>query len=214
MAETSARQWSVTAADGVAPTSRKRHGRGTLHQYLIALTAVIALVTMTAVSSGNGVAQAAAAPALNQAAMCEDTEREPQEKPESPTIGDPVRDGKFEFTVTKVVPGVEEIGGDYGDKAQGQFILVCINVENIGDESQLFDGSAQKLFDAEDREFSADTAAAIYLEESESFLNEINPGNKVEGIVVFDVPKNVEPVKIELHDSVFSGGVTVNLARS
>ncbi len=44
------------------------------------------------------------------------------------------------------------------------------------------------------------------------FLNEINPGNQVNGIIVFDVPKDVQPTRIELHDSLFSGGVTVPLA--
>jgi hypothetical protein len=31
------------------------------------------------------------------------------------------------------------------------------------------------------------------------------------GIVVFDVPKNAKPTKLELHDSAFSGGVDVIL---
>ncbi|MGW7052000.1 DUF4352 domain-containing protein [Streptomyces sp. NPDC054887] len=187
--------------------------RAGLPAFLTALVAIIALVTMTALTSTGGEAGAATAQVPAQTTQCENTEKPPADKGDEPGIGDPVRDGKFEFTVDKVVPGVDEIGDEIGDKPQGQFILVCMTVENIGDEAQLFDGSAQKLFDAKDREFSADTGAALYLEESESFLNEINPGNKVEGIVVFDVPKNVEPVKIELHDSMFSGGVTVNLER-
>ncbi|MPY81264.1 MAG: DUF4352 domain-containing protein [Actinophytocola sp.] len=39
----------------------------------------------------------------------------------------------------------------------------------------------------------------------------VNPGNSVKGIVVFDIPKNVEPVELVLTDSMFSGGVTVSL---
>jgi hypothetical protein len=124
----------------------------------------------------------------------------------------PVRDGKFEFTVTKIEPGPARIGTDYlGETAQGKFILVHITVKNIGNEAQLFMGDNQKLYDAQGREFSADTAAAIYLDQSQSFLNEINPGNAVNGIVVFDIPADVTPAKIVLHDSAFSGGVTVSL---
>jgi len=127
-------------------------------------------------------------------------------------IGVPVRDGKFEFTVTKVEVGPARIGNQYlGKDAQGQFILVHLTIGNIGDVAQIFSDSGQKLFDAQGREFSADTAAAIYLDDSQSFLNEINPGNQVNGIVVFDVPKDVQPTSIELHDSIFSGGVTVSL---
>jgi len=82
-------------------------------------------------------------------------------------------------------------------------------VKNIGDEAQLFDGSSQNLLDTKGRTHSADSEAAIYLDESNSFLNEINPGNKVDGVVVFDIPKDATPATLELHDSMFSGGVQV-----
>lgn len=134
------------------------------------------------------------------------------QKAQAAGIGTPVRDGKFEFIVTKVDPGVAKVGNELiGKTAQGQFILVHVTVKNIGDVAQHFDGSNQKLIDAQGRQFSADGAAAFYLDESDSFLNQVNPGNSVNGIVVFDAPKDVQPTKIELHDSPFSGGVTVTL---
>ncbi|MDO8147526.1 DUF4352 domain-containing protein [Isoptericola sp. b515] len=127
-------------------------------------------------------------------------------------IGDPVRDGKFEFTVTELERGVEKIGNEYlNTEAQGKFVLVHMSVENIGDEAQYFDGSSQKLVDTEGRTHSADSEAAIYLDDSNSFLNEINPGNTVDGIVVFDMPKDAKPATLELHDSAFSGGVEVSV---
>lgn len=43
------------------------------------------------------------------------------------------------------------------------------------------------------------------------FLEEINPGNTVKGTLVFDMPKGTEPASIELHDSPFSDGITVQL---
>ena len=49
------------------------------------------------------------------------------------------------------------------------------------------------------------------LKDSNAFLNNINPGNLVKGILLFDVPKTFKLKAIELHDSVFSGGVTVAL---
>lgn len=127
-------------------------------------------------------------------------------------LGTPVRDGKFEFTVTKVEVGPARIGSDVlGQTAQGQFILLHVTVGNIGDVAQLFSDSSQKLYDAQGRQFSSDTTAAIYLDDSQSFLKEINPGNQVNGIVVFDVPKDAKAVRVELHDSPFSGGVSVTL---
>ncbi|MGY0002503.1 DUF4352 domain-containing protein [Micromonospora sp. I033] len=128
-------------------------------------------------------------------------------------IGQPARDGKFEFTVKSSKCGVAKIGTDLiGAKAQGQFCLVTLNVRNIGKESQMFDGSSQKAYAANGTEYSADGGAAIYANKNaETFLNDINPGNQVTGVVVFDIPKKVKLAKLELHDSPFSGGVTVSL---
>ncbi|MET8252149.1 DUF4352 domain-containing protein [Micromonospora sp. NPDC005197] len=128
-------------------------------------------------------------------------------------VGEAARDGKFEFTVKSSKCGVAKIGTDLiGAKAQGQFCLVTLNVKNIGKEAQMFDGSSQKAYAADGTEYSADTGAAIYANKNaETFLNDINPGNQVNGVVVFDIPKNVKLAKLELHDSMFSGGVDVAL---
>lgn len=103
------------------------------------------------------------------------------------------------------------VGGAYGQNAQGQFFLAHMTVKNIGDRAQTFDGADQKLVDRNGSKYSADTAAALHLDGSESFLQQINPGNVVDGIVVFDVPKAADPVCIELHDSLFSRGTAVDL---
>ncbi|WP_319463789.1 DUF4352 domain-containing protein [Micromonospora sp. RTP1Z1] len=129
-------------------------------------------------------------------------------------IGQPARDGKFEFTVKSSKCGVAKVGTSMlGDKAQGQFCLITINVKNIGKEPQTLDGSSQKAYTANGTEYSSDTEAGLYANKEQStFFEEINPGNQVTGVFVFDIPKNVKLTKLELHDSAFSGGVTVSLA--
>lgn len=129
-------------------------------------------------------------------------------------IGQPARDGKFEFTVKSAKCGVAKIGTDMlGQKAQGQFCLITVNIKNIGKEAQMFSDSSQKAYSADGTEYSADTGAAIYANKNaETFLNEINPGNQVSGVLVFDIPAKVKLAKLELHDSPFSGGVTVALS--
>ncbi|GAB4106554.1 hypothetical protein GCM10028790_55730 [Micromonospora taraxaci] len=137
-----------------------------------------------------------------------------EEKPATAKIGQPARDGKFEFTVKSSKCGVAKVGSEpLGQKAQGQFCLVTVNVKNIGKEAQMFDGSSQKAYAADGTEYSADSGAAIYANKNaETFLNDVNPGNQVTGVVVFDIPKNVKLTKLELHDSMFSGGVDVALS--
>jgi hypothetical protein len=131
-----------------------------------------------------------------------------------PGIGDAVRDGKFEFVVTKVDCSKSKVGSEYlNKKAQGKFCMVSVSVKNIGQEAQLFDGSSQKAMDAKGTEYSNDGAAEMYSnEDTATFLNEINPGNSSKGRLVFDVPKSTKLTALELHDSPFSGGVRVGLS--
>ncbi|MBN6053226.1 DUF4352 domain-containing protein [Nonomuraea sp. RK-328] len=126
-------------------------------------------------------------------------------------LGAEVRDGKFAFTVTKV-DRQARLGSDLiGTDAQGVFLLVHITVKNIGDEAQAFTSVEQKLH-AAGKEYEADAGAAIYLKDSKSLYEKINPGNSVQGVIVFDVPKDLKPDTLELHDSMFSAGVKVSLA--
>jgi hypothetical protein len=138
----------------------------------------------------------------------------PPAKPAAPepAIGAPFRDGKFEFTVTSLKHAASAGNDTFGKKAQGVFVLVNVKVKNTGDEAQTFDSSPQKLHDAAGRQYDADGAAAMYLGgDAKSFLEQINPGNAVTGVVIFDVPKGTKLNELELHDSIFSGGVTVPL---
>jgi len=129
-------------------------------------------------------------------------------------LNETAKDGKFEFVVKKVECGKTSIGtNQYLTKnAQGQFCLMTVSVKNIGDKAQGFFGSNQKLLNAQNQEYAADDAAGVYVDQNYSTLfSNINPGNSVEGVVVFDIPKDQTPVTAQLHDSAFSSGVKVNL---
>ena len=204
------------------PVAAPRRSWFARHKVLTTLGAVVALVVVVGALGGGGDDSPTAAPAPAGTAegdtaavpAAEEPAAEPAEEPGPQTagIGTPVRDGKFEFTVTSIEGGVAHVGDDmFGKDAQGQFTLVHMSVTNIGDEAQHFDGSSQKLVDAQGRTHSADGSAAIYLGDAESFLNQINPGNSVQGTVVFDIPADATPASLELHDSMFSGGVTVSV---
>lgn len=127
-------------------------------------------------------------------------------------IGTAVRDGKFEFTINGVECGAKKLGSEYfNEKAQGQFCVMDVTVKNIGDEAQLFSGSDQLVFNANGQKYSNNSSAEMAIDDNDTFLNEINPGNTVDGKVVFDIPVDQELVKAELHDSSLSNGVKVNL---
>lgn len=133
---------------------------------------------------------------------------------ETAKIGQPANDGKFEFTIKSVECGKTSVGSNqYLTKtAQGQYCLLSVTVKNIGDQAQSLVSSNQYLLNASGQKYSADDMATIYnAPNGTSWYNDINPGNSVEGAIVFDLPKDQTPATAELHDSAFSGGVKVTL---
>jgi hypothetical protein len=130
-------------------------------------------------------------------------------------IGEEADDGKFAFTVTSVKcgePTVTDSSGYLTKTAQGQYCLLTLSVKNIGDKQQLFSESDQKLLNATSQQYSPDSTATLYnSSNSDVFLSEINPGNTVSGVLVYDIPVGQTPVTAELHDSSLSGGVKVSL---
>jgi Domain of unknown function (DUF4352) len=98
------------------------------------------------------------------------------------------------------------------DQVRGEEESGCCggSASHISTKPQTFFGSNQKLFVGK-RQYDADDAASVYLPGSKSLMEPINPGNAVAGTILFDVPAGAKPTKIELHDSVFSGGVNVAL---
>lgn len=131
-------------------------------------------------------------------------------------LGSKVRDGKFQFVVTRVtrVKNVGDTAQGLGDTAQGEYTVLHVTVTNIGNQAQTLDDSAQYVYDGKNRQFSASSSADIDGNGGNGggvFLNQINPGDSVHGKFYFDLPKGDTAVTAQLHDPTFSGGVTVNL---
>lgn len=181
------------------------------HKVLAVVGAVFLLIIIVAIAGGGkDTASNTKQVTSNQASS---TNKE-DSKAQIPKKGEVAADGKFEFTITSVECGKPTVGLDqYSTKtAQGQYCLVNTTVKNIGKEAQMFDSTSQYLLDASDAKYSADSMASFYANpQGSTFLNNINPGNSVTGILVFDLPKDKSPVIAELHDSSLSGGVKINI---
>lgn len=130
------------------------------------------------------------------------------------SIGQPVIDGKFEFVVRSVQCGVEQVGHDsLVERAQGQFCLLTLSVKNVGTEPQTLFDRDQKGLGTNGSEYGANSAAGISANDIDRqvWATQINPGNEMTGIVVYDLPDGVELAQVELHDTTTSSGVTVDL---
>lgn len=215
-------QWQPTNPPAPPVTKQNWFMRHKILSGVLAIIVVGAL--MNAVSGDGDTATTASADPTTASSPAAAPDSTPAAKPaaakpaakpapkKAPGVGAKVRDGKFEFVVTKVEDGGTQIGdANFGEKAQGQFTLVRLSITNIGDKPQTMFTDVQTVLDAKGRKFTPNSMAGIHIPDNDVWISEINPGNTVQGTLVFDMPKDSTPASIELHDSMFSGGATVSL---
>jgi hypothetical protein len=137
----------------------------------------------------------------------------PSPKNTGPAFGDAIRDGQFEFTVTKVDCSRTTVGLEHIKRtAEGRFCIISLTVRNIGDDSKYFVGQAQTAYDRSGTAYETDELAGLYANRGvEAFVQKLGPGDKTTGKLVFDVPKKTDLTALELHDSPLSGGVRAPL---
>lgn len=182
-----------------------------------ALTVIGIVILLAIVGSAMGGGKKTNNTTDNNSSKTETTTSESEKtenKPATPKIGEAARDGKFEFTVKSIECGKPSVGTNefMTKQAQGQFCLLNVTVKNIGNEPQSLFSANQKLLNAQGQQFAADDTATLYAApQGSSWYSNINPGNSVEGAIVFDLPKDQTPTTAELHDSAYSGGVKVSL---
>jgi hypothetical protein len=131
----------------------------------------------------------------------------------SPGIGDAVRDGEFEFVVSRVDCSHKTIGVEHLRlTAKGKYCMISLTVRNIADGPRYFLGHAQEAFTADGTGYREDEIAGIYAnQDTHTFLRRLAPGRQVTGELVFDIPAAAELTTVELHDSLLSGGIKVTL---
>lgn len=205
----------LSGAGTPAPTPKKKNWF-LRHKLLTALGAILLLIVLGSALGGGKHGEQQAAPAVSSNA--ENTNGQqgqnspPAEAKPAAGIGSTVTSGDFAITVTSVEPGQAMVGNSaLGKSAQGEFVFVHVKVTNNGKKADTFTSSLQKLVDGQGREFEADGAAAIYLGDNGVLLKEINPGNSVEGVLVYDLPKGTTPEKAVFQAGYIAKKVEVSL---
>jgi hypothetical protein len=121
---------------------------------------------------------------------------------ESFTVGDGDQSVQYQATDAFTQNAVGSSG--IGTEADGIFLVVILEMENVGDESFDITDRHLRAVDGEDREFEADFEASAYADsdsriEAEGITSEqLNPGLSVTRAVIFDVnPGEEYRLKIE-----------------
>lgn len=106
------------------------------------------------------------------------------------SVGDRVVSGDIAYTITDVQT-TPTLSNDYSStSADGVFLIVDMDIENIGKETITMSSNYVKLFDTQERVFESDSDAWMYIDnENNLLLKQLQPGLKTWGRTIFDVPK-------------------------
>lgn len=138
-----------------------------------------------------------------------ETAAEPTTEAPPPFAASEATDGNMAFIVHGIEVGsiVESAEYPLEKTAAGEYIVVHMTVTNIGDAPATFLGTFQKL-NAGGTVYSIDDEATFY---TGGALAELDPGDRADVAVTFDVPQGTTPDSIELRADPLSPGTEVPL---
>jgi hypothetical protein len=187
------------------PPQRKLGCAGWFGIGAAALMALIVITSLTGknASTGNGSSQASSGNSGSDTAQV--------------ASGSQIaRDGDFAFQVKGIACGQAEAQAVYNDPditgtmpPDTKECIVELRVTDDKDVAQTFYDSNQYAYDPRGQQFTADDNG-IYLTGDKN-ATQLNPGVSMTALVPFNIPSGDSITQLQLHDSEFSGGVTVNL---
>lgn len=124
--------------------------------------------------------------------------KEKDNKAVEANIGDTLKVGDVEFKVSEISKATN-VGGEYGETSKGEYLIVKVSVVNKGSEALTVDSSFFNI-SADGKQYNADDSATMYAnDELDFFYTEINPDLSLDGVVVFDLPKDVHSKDLTLN---------------
>ena len=133
--------------------------------------------------------------------------------PPPPGLGQPVRDGQFEFVVLSVSCGQTHLDNGWllHVTAKGQYCVAAMTVRNIGTQAQRFADGWQQGIGPRGQHYDADTGAGVVANgNGYAIFNVVNPGITLSVKVVYDIPVGATISALILHDAPLSWGVIVH----
>ncbi|WP_182906368.1 DUF4190 domain-containing protein [Microbispora sp. H13382] len=94
-------------------------------------------------------------------------------------------------------------------RAQGVFVVVKVQVKNIGENPATFDGMDSGLLDTDGRRYNVQDMVTIG--QNADLYEEINPGQRTTRTLVFDIPAKATPQTIGMSGAQGSDGVFLSV---
>ncbi len=174
--------------------------------WAITLFVIIGFIILVNLFGGDN-PSSSGTPAATQPASNKNVEAAPEK---GYSIGDSIPVGDLTWKITGVST-TSEIGQDLagtfmGEKADGLFVVLDVEVENTANTAQYLTDSYIKLVDSQNREFSPNSVAAVYLQPAGSALifEQLNPGITKKGKIVYEVPADIKTFDVKITSGLFS----------
>jgi hypothetical protein len=165
----------------------------------------------TQASSGPSSTAKSAAPTTSSGNGWGSSTETPSESPRAPSGSGPqASDGGLTFAITGVETAstVQYQDAPVEKKAQGEFLIVHMNVLNSSAAQGTFLATLQKL-KAGGTTYSIDDEATAYLNGTWA---DLNPSDSADLAIAFDVPPGTSGESLEVHGAPMSAGVDVPLS--
>ncbi len=130
-------------------------------------------------------------------------------------LGTPALDNGLEFTVSRVECGATTVGDVVLDTAlEQQFCLAYLTMRNVADTPRVFVDSYQLARSGRGSSFYvADAVVGRSANpNSDAPVTEVAAGTTVSRVIVFNIPRGGDLASLQLHESAFSAGVTVQIS--
>ena len=184
---------AAKAAKAYAKASRKWYQKK--RWWILAVVVVIVIISVATSNGSDGPKKVDSASSTDGPQKVDGASTTPSAKSESQTAGskdNPIKVGETvelagtRYTVKKAVTA-SEVGGEFGKKADGIFVVVTLTIENMKNETKTFSDSAAKLDTTDGKEYATDDDGQIYADNS-LVLEDMQPELPKTGTLVFDVP--------------------------
>jgi len=129
-------------------------------------------------------------------------------QPRTAAMGTPVQDGGLTFVVNgiRLAPSISSDGRRL--TADGRYVIVWLTVINSGDNHQTYRAESQQLIvDGRRYVYAADPTTMLGRNPSAA----LDPGDRIDAFVAFDIPDSARPSGIELHAAPGTVGAVVEL---
>lgn len=117
-------------------------------------------------------------------------------------INETISVGNFSYIVQKAEQA-QSVGNQYiNHDASGVYEIISLTLRNNDKESRYADSNMFKLIDDQDRSFVVSTEATSAYSiannnQYDLFLKQVNPGLEIDGVLIFDIPKDAKGLKLE-----------------